>query len=128
MSRTRTVALAAVLAALAALAAGMSPAAAGAATSVRVTPATGATAGDRVVIRGSGFGTTEFCTPRATLRVLGVVIARAVVDDAGTFRVRWTVPEAVGTGIRRVTVRQECESGNDGSLVLVRGTGWIAIA
>jgi len=125
MPRTRTLAVTAVLGALAA---GLAPAAAGAATSVRVTPATGATAGDRVVIRGSGFGTTEFCTPRATLRVLGVVIARAVVDDVGTFRVRWIVPEAVGTGVRRISVRQNCESGKDGSLILVRGTGWIAIS
>ena len=125
MPRTRTIAVTAVLGALAA---GVVPAAAGAATSVRVTPATGATAGDRVVIRGSGFGTTEFCTPRATLRVLGVVIARAVVDDRGTFRVRWIVPEAVGTGVRRISVRQNCESGKDGSLILVRGTGWIAIS
>jgi len=72
---------------------------AAAATRVTVTPTSG-TAGDRVVIRGSGFGTTEFCRPRATLRVLGVVIARAVVDDHGTFRVRWVIPEAVGTGDR----------------------------
>jgi hypothetical protein len=120
----RTIVLAAVLGALAA---GVAPAAAGAATTVRVTPATGATAGDRVVIRGSGFGTTEFCRPRATLRVLGVVIGRAVVDDNGTFRFRWVVPEAVGSGVRRISVRQNCESGKDGSLVLVRGTGWIAI-
>jgi hypothetical protein len=124
MPRTRSIAVTAVLGALAA---GLAPAAASAATSVRVTPATGATAGDRVVIRGSDWGTTEFCRPRATLRVLGVVIGRAVVDDRGTFRFRWVVPEAVGTGVRRISIRQNCESGKDGSLVLVRGTGWIAI-
>jgi hypothetical protein len=120
----RTIVLAAVLGALAA---GLAPAAAAAATVVTVTPATGATAGDRVVIRGSAFGTTEFCRHRATLRVLGVVIGRAVVDDNGRFRFRWVVPEAVGSGVRRISVRQNCESGKDGSLVLVRGTGWIAI-
>jgi hypothetical protein len=30
--------------------------------------------------------------------------------------------------VRRITVRQNCESGKDGSLILIRGTGWIAIA
>ena len=84
--------------------------------------------GDRVVIRGSGFGVTEFCRPRATLRVLGVVIARAVVNpNNGNFATRWVIPEAIGPGVRRITVRQNCESGKDGSLVLVRGTGWVFI-
>ena len=99
---------------------------AAAATRVTVTPTSG-TAGDRVVIRGSQFGTTEFCRPRATLRVRGVVIARAVVDDHGTFRVRWVIPEAVGTGVRRISVFQACESGKDGSLIPVRGTGWVFV-
>lgn len=99
---------------------------AAAAPRVTVTPTSG-TAGDRVVIRGFDFGVTEFCRPRARLKVLGVVIARAVVDDRGTFRVRWTIPEAIGTGVRRISVFQACESGRDGSLVPVRGTGWVFV-
>jgi hypothetical protein len=60
--------------------------------------------------------------------VLGVVIARAVVNpNNGNFATRWVIPEAIGPGVRRITVRQNCESGKDGSLVLVRGTGWVFI-
>jgi hypothetical protein len=107
--------------------AALAPATAGAATKVTVTPTSG-TAGDRVVIRGTGFGTTEFCRPRATLRVLGVAIARAVINpNNGSFATRWVIPEAIGPGPRRITVRQNCESGKDGSLVLVKGTGWVFI-
>jgi hypothetical protein len=126
MRRSRSpLALAAVAGALAVAA--VVPSVAGAATKVTVTPTAG-TAGDRVVIRGSGFGTTEFCRPRATLRVLGVVIARAVVHpDTGRFATRWTIPEAIGPGPRRISVRQNCESGKDGSLILVTGTGWVFI-
>ena len=124
MPRTRLV-LVAVMAGL--CAAALLPVAAGAATRVRVTPSS-ATAGDRVVIRGVEWGTTEFCRPRATLRVLGVVIARVVVDpNTGRFATTWVVPEAIGTGLRRISVRQNCESGNDGSLVLVRASGWIFV-
>jgi hypothetical protein len=124
MPRT-PLAIAAVIGCLAA--AWVVPATAGAVTKVTVTPTSG-TAGDRVVIRGSGFGTTEFCRPRATLKVLGVVIARAIVNpNNGHFATRWVIPEAIGPGVRRITVRQSCESGKDGSLVLVRGTGWVFV-
>ena len=87
MPSIRAIVVGVVLAATLAVAA--APAAA--APRVTVTPTSG-TAGDRVVIRGFDFGTTEFCRPRARLKVLGVVIARAVVDDRGTFRVRWVIP------------------------------------
>ncbi len=122
MPSIRAIVVGAVLAATLMVAA----APASAAPRVTVTPTSG-TAGDRVVIRGFDFGTTEFCTPRARLKVLGVVIARAVVDDRGTFRVRWVIPEAIGTGVRRISVFQRCESGRDGSLVPVRGTGWVFV-
>ena len=122
MPSIRAIVVGVVLAATLAVAA--APAAA--APRVTVTPTSG-TAGDRVVIRGFDFGTTEFCRPRARLKVLGVVIARAVVDDRGTFRVRWVLPEAIGTGVRRISVFQACESGRDGSLVPVRGTGWVFV-
>ena len=70
MPSIRAIVVGAVLAATLVVAA--APAAA--APRVTVTPTSG-TAGDRVVIRGFDFGTTEFCTPRARLKVLGVVIA-----------------------------------------------------
>jgi hypothetical protein len=91
---------------------------AGAATQkVTLTPASGK-AGKRIVVRGSGWAQIEFCKPRVVLAVNDVVFARAVLDGHGRFAVRWRIPD-FARGTHRVFATQHCESGMDGSPILV---------
>ena len=90
----------------------------GAATQkVTLTPASGK-AGKRIVVRGSGWAQIEFCKPRVVLAVNDVVFARAVLDGHGRFAVRWRIP-GFARGTHRVYATQHCESGMDGSPILV---------
>jgi hypothetical protein len=91
---------------------------AGAATQkVTLTPAAGK-AGQRIVVRGTGWAQIEFCKPRVVLAVNDVVFARAVLDGHGRFAVRWRIPD-FARGRHRVYATQHCESGMDGSPILV---------
>jgi hypothetical protein len=84
---------------------------------VTLTPAAGKT-GARIVVRGTGWAQIEFCKPRVVLAVNDVVFARAVLDDHGRFAVRWRIPH-FARGKHRVFATQHCESGKDGSPILV---------
>jgi hypothetical protein len=84
---------------------------------VTLTPAAG-TAGTRTVVRGSGWAQIEFCKPRVVLAVNDVVFARAMLDGNGRFAVRWRIPH-FARGRHRVYATQQCESGKDGSPILV---------
>src|ERR1044072_2595749 len=110
----RTPASLAVLAAALLLAA---PSVSAAAEKVTLTPASGK-AGKRIVVRGSGWAQIEFCKPRVVLAVNDVVFARALLDGHGRFAVRWRIPGFV-RGTHRVYATQHCESGMDGSPILV---------
>ena len=91
---------------------------AGAATQkVTLTPASGK-AGTRVVVRGTGWAQIEFCKPKVVLAVNDVVFARAVLDGHGRFAVRWKIP-GFARGVHRIYATQHCESGKDGSPILV---------
>ncbi len=112
MHRRTTTTVAAV--ALALFAAG----AAGAATQkVTLTPAAGKP-GTRIVVRGTGWAQIEFCKPRVVLAVDDVVFARALLNGHGRFAVRWRIP-GFARGTHRVFATQHCESGKDGSPILV---------
>ena len=103
---------------LAVAAALLTAAGAGAATQkVTLTPAKGK-AGTRVVVRGSGWAQIEFCKPRVVLAVNDVIFARALLDGNGRFAVRWRIP-GFARGTHRVFATQHCESGMDGSPILV---------
>jgi hypothetical protein len=91
--------------------------AASAAQKVTLTPAAGKI-GTRVVVRGTGWAQIEFCKPRVVLAVNDVVFARAVLDGHGRFAVRWRIPD-FARGKHRVFATQHCESGMDGSPILV---------
>ncbi len=84
---------------------------------VTLTPASGK-AGTRIVVRGTGWAQIEFCKPRVVLAVNDVVFGRAVLDGRGRFAVRWRIP-AFAKGKHRVFATQHCESGKDGSPILV---------
>lgn len=87
--------------------------AAAAAPRVTLSPASGV-AGERIVVRGSGWAQIEFCKPRVILAVDDVVFARALLDGHGRFAVRWRIPD-FAHGTHRVFATQRCESGKDGS-------------
>ena len=84
---------------------------------VTLAPAAGAK-GKRIVVRGTGWAQIEFCRPRVILAVDDVVFARAVLDGHGRFAVRWRIPD-FARGRHRVYATQHCESGMDGSTILV---------
>jgi hypothetical protein len=84
---------------------------------VTLTPATGK-AGTRTVVRGTGWAQIEFCRPRVVLAADDVVVGRAVLDGHGRFAVRWRIPH-FARGTHRVFATQHCESGKDGSPILV---------
>lgn len=104
--------------AIAAVALALFAGAAGAATQkVTLTPATGKP-GTRIVVRGTGWAQIEFCRPRIVLAVDDVVFARALLNGHGRFAVRWRIP-GFARGTHRVFATQHCESGKDGSPILV---------
>jgi hypothetical protein len=84
---------------------------------VTLTPPAGK-AGTRIVVRGIDWAQIEFCKPRVILAVDDVVFARAVLDGRGRFALRWRIPHFV-PGKHRVFATQHCESGMDGSPILV---------
>jgi hypothetical protein len=84
---------------------------------VTLTPASGK-AGTRIVVRGTGWAQIEFCKPRVVLAVNDVIFARAVLNGHGRFAVRWRIPD-FARGKHRVFATQHCESGKDGSPILV---------
>jgi hypothetical protein len=88
-----------------------------AAQKVTLTPPAGKP-GTRIVVRGTGWAQIEFCKPRVVLAVDDVVFARAVLDGHGRFAVRWRIP-SFARGKHRVFATQHCESGKDGSPILV---------
>jgi hypothetical protein len=91
---------------------------AGAATQkVTLTPAAGKP-GTRIVVRGTGWAQIEFCKPRVVLAVDDVVFARALLNGHGRFAVRWRIP-GFARGTHRVFATQHCESGKDGSRIVV---------
>jgi len=85
--------------------------------------------GQRLVLRGSGWGVIEYCKPRVTLalrraaplRDLPIATANLRTDplQSGTFRTSWIVPATVHPGVRIIVATQHCESGKDGRAVLV---------
>ena len=103
--------------ALAALLLGAAGASAATTEKVTLTPAAGK-AGTRIVVRGTGWAQIEFCRPRVVLAVNDVVFGRAVLDGRGRFAVRWRIP-SFARGKHRVVATQHCESGKDGSPILV---------
>lgn len=81
--------------------------------------------GQTLTIRGAGWPVIEFCqrTIRLTLRSSqnAVPIGTARIRRSGRFVRRWTPRAArVGPGAWRVVARLRCESGDDGSPVIVR--------
>lgn len=95
---------------------------------VHASPATVAR-GDTLRLHGSGWGVIEFCRPSVSLALvrdaplrnlpIATVKLRTGASDSGTFAARWTVPGTVHRGTRTIVATQRCESGRDGSTVLV---------
>ena len=97
-----------------------------AATPIKVTvsPHT-ASHGQRVTLRGSGWGVIEFCTSRVTLTLkraaplkplpVATVKLRTGATNSGTFSTTWALPASVHTGTRLIVATQTCESGKNGS-------------
>src|SRR5215218_10741531 len=87
---------------------------------------------DVQTVRGRGWPVIEFCS--RTVRVFVVSaqnsapIAQRHVTDSGRFRFRW-IPDNknVGPGRWRLVARMRCESGRDGSAVLVRPSTLIRV-
>lgn len=87
---------------------------------------------DVQTVSGRGWPVIEFCS--RTVRVFVVSaqnsapIAQRHVSDRGRFRSRW-IPDNknVGPGRWRLVARMRCESGRDGSTVLVRASTLIRV-
>jgi len=88
-----------------------------AATPIKVTAAPSTVSpGQRVTLRGSGWGVIEFCTPRVTLTLtrptplkplpIATVKLRTGANDSGTFSTSWTVPASVHSGTRTIVATQ----------------------
>jgi hypothetical protein len=85
--------------------------------------------GQRVTLRGSGWGVIEFCKARVTLTLkrslpfgplpIATVNLRTAPKTSGTFSTSWVVPTSVHSGLRTIVATQRCESGKNGSLVLI---------
>jgi hypothetical protein len=86
--------------------------------------------GDTLVIRGSGWPVIEFCsrTVRLSLRspqnAFGIGTTQVRLN--GRFRFEWPV-QNVGAGRWRVVARVRCESGKDGSPIIVRASKRVRI-
>jgi len=105
-----------------------------AATPITVSAAPSSVApGQRVTLRGAGWGVIEFCTPRVTLALarsvplpalhIRTVALRTRGAASGTFSTSWRVPSTVHGGVRRVVATQHCESGKNGApRLIVRST------
>lgn len=92
----------------------------------RVTVSPGSVAvGQPLTIRGSGWPVIEFCSRNVRLSLRGgqqlFGIGTARTNLTGRFRFPF-VPRNVGVGFWRVIARMRCESGKDGSPVIVRAS------
>jgi hypothetical protein len=104
---------------------------ASAAERITVTPTT-VRFGHLQTVTGKGWPVIEFCERRVRLSLESdqnvFKIGRARVKTNGRFRRSWTPRRArVGAGRWRLVVRMRCESGNDGSTVIVRRSRAIRI-
>ena len=76
-------------------------------------------------VRGRGWPVIEFCKRRVRITLRSdqnaVRLGFAAVRSSGRFRFEWSPDAAnVGAGEWRLVARLRCESGDDGSPVLVR--------
>ena len=88
-----------------------------------------ASRGQTVTLRGAGWGVIEFCRPRVSLALvrsaplgalaIATVGLRTDPKRSGTFATTWTIPRSVHSGLRTIVATQRCESGRDGSPVLI---------
>ena len=83
-------------------------------------------------VRGRSWPVIEFCsrTVRVSVRSAqnSVPIAQRHVSDTGRFRFRWTPDNKnVGPGRWRLVARMRCESGKDGSTVIVKASTLIRV-
>jgi hypothetical protein len=95
-----------------------------AAQSITVSPTT-VRFGHLQTVAGKDWPVIEFCERRVRLSLESdqnaFRIGRARVDENGRFRRRWTpLRSKVGAGRWRLVVRMRCESGQDGSPIIVR--------
>jgi len=96
--------------------------------SVSASPTT-VSRGQKVTLRGSGWGVIEFCKPRVQLSlrrspplrplVIATVNLQTATKTSGTFGTSWTVPRTVSSGLRTIVATQHCESGKNGATVLI---------
>ena len=96
--------------------------------SVTASPRT-ASRGQTVTLRGAGWGVIEYCRPRVSLALarsaplralpIATVNLRTGPKNSGTFSTTWTIPRSVHSGLRRIVATQRCESGKNGSLLLI---------
>ena len=85
--------------------------------------------GQKVTLAGSGWTLTEYCRPTVTLTLkralplkplpIATVKLGVGVTMAGTFRVTWTVPRSVHSGIRKLVATRRCQSGKNGGTILI---------
>ena len=87
---------------------------------------------DVQTVRGRNWPVIEFCsrTVRVSVRTAqnSAPIAQRRVSDAGRFRFRW-IPQNknIAPGRWRLVARMRCESGNDGSTVIVKASTLIRV-
>ena len=126
----------AALAATCALALAATALASSAPVTVHASPASVAR-GRMLRLSGSGWAVIEFCRPAVSLALvrhaplanlpIATVKLRTAPTDSGTFSTRWVVPNSVHRGPRTIVATQHCESGRDGSTVLVTRTTTIRV-
>ena len=109
-----------------------------AATPIRVTASPQTVShGQKVSLRGSGWGVIEFCRPRVTLMLarpapsgalpIATVNLLTGPTTSGSFSTSWTVPATVRSGLRTIIATQRCESGKNGSVRLITRTTTIRV-
>ncbi|HXR14192.1 MAG TPA: hypothetical protein VN740_05975 [Solirubrobacteraceae bacterium] len=104
--------------------------------SVTASPST-ASRGQTVTVSGGGWGVIEFCRPRVSLALvrsaplralpIATVNLRTGPKNSGTFSTAWTVPRSVHSGLRTIAATQRCESGKNGSPLLITRTTAIRV-
>jgi hypothetical protein len=83
-------------------------------------------------VRGRNWPVIEFCSRTVRVSVRSpqnsAPIAQRHVSDTGRFRFRW-IPDNknIGPGRWRLVARMRCESGKDGSTIIVRASTLIRI-
>ena len=88
--------------------------------------------GQKVTVRGSGWGVIEFCKPRVTLMLarptplgalpITTVNLRTGRTTSGSFSTSWIVPATVRSGLHTIIATQRCESGKNGSVRMITRT------